>query len=163
MRPSMTPTIEELQQEVTALWHGVACSIGPRRFRDAYRADPRGALLHCFSAPVIEAHRTRHLAIMKWLETAELPSELTEWDPTDGVHGSCMGDSGRNGAFIIAGDPPCCDLDPDYHPDQAERVEFVERQNALLGQLIAKGWVVSPMRPCDPCRRRIRRLKPEVE
>lgn len=154
----MTPSTDELRESVTALWHAVACRIGPRRFREAYRADPRGALIHCFSATVIDAYRERHRAIVKWLETAELPSELTQWDPTDGFNGSCIavgGLAGRNGHFVIGGDAACCELDPDYVWDPEVAASF-ERVDAVRNGLLRQGWRVPPIARCshhEKCKR----------
>jgi hypothetical protein len=149
------PTIAELTQEIDALWHAVACNTAPSVFRAKWRSNPRAALAYCFSLPVIDEYRKRRRDILSWLETAELPREVTEYDPTRGFNGSCMGGSGANGAYIIAGDPPCCEMDPIHFWDQKEKLAFLRRISASRGDLLALGWQVPPVNICASCQARI--------
>ena len=153
---NFAPTVDELRLELDAFWHGSACSIGPKAFRARLQGHVRDLLLHCYRQPSVDPYRERREKIAHWLETAALPQEVADYDPTHGWVGSCMGGSGNNGHYIITGDEPCCEMDPAYAWHQAGRKEFLDLVESFRERLTQMGWKVPPVEICADCLRRLR-------
>jgi hypothetical protein len=140
-----------MKQELDLLWRHVALYSGGKTFRAAIAKDLRGALRWGFSLPTLPEHQQRRARIVAWLGSgAPIPPAVVAYDASRGHTGASL-----DGAYPIAGDPPCCDLDPVYCCDQEAVLQQVRLHAERGADLKRRGFMADAPAVCAACRDRL--------